>query len=447
MHTIHPARIQAVRAEGSGKGPVIYWMNRDMRMRDNWALLHAQNIALQQKQPLIVVYNLLTPFLGGADGMTAFKVAGLKELAEELKQKQIGFVVYEGKNSHRDVFTLAEKIDATAVVTDMSPLRIQRKWVNEGREQLKCRFDLVDTHNSIPVWHTSEKQEYAAYTIRPKIHKKLHDWLLDIPSLKKHPHRYTKSLPKFSAQKLVVPYDIIPGEKAAIKTLRAFIRTRLPGYAEKRNDPNEDALSGLSPYFHYGMLSPQRASFEVSASGAHQKDVDAFIEESVVRRELSDNYCWYNAKYDSFEGFPDWAKESLNTHRGDPREYIYTKRQFEKAETHDMLWNAAQTQMVKTGKMHGYMRMYWSKKILEWTTSPEEAQEIAIYLNDTYEIDGRDPNGYVGVAWSIGGVHDRAWPERPVFGKVRYMNFNGCKRKFDVEKYMQEHLGKQQTLV
>ena len=154
----------------------------------------------------------------------------------------------------------------------------------------------------------------------------------------------------------------------------------------------------------------------------------------IIRRELSDNFCFYNPYYDQFEGFPAWAKKTLNEHRRDPREYLYNQEQFENGQTHDPLWNAAQMEMVRKGKMHGYLRMYWAKKILEWTPSPEEAQRIAIYLNDRYELDGRDPNGYTGIAWSIGGVHDRAWGERPVFGKIRYMSYNGAKSKFDVEK-------------
>jgi len=174
----------------------------------------------------------------------------------------------------------------------------------------------------------------------------------------------------------------------------------------------------------------------VNRSSVSQESKDAFLEELIIRKELSDNFCFYNEHYDSFSGFPDWAKKTLDDHRKDAREYIYSLEDLESSRTHDDLWNAAQMEMVKTGKMHGYMRMYWAKKILEWTETPEDALRIAIYLNDKYELDGRDPNGYVGIAWSIGGVHDRAWKERPVFGKVRYMSYNGCKSKFDVEGYI-----------
>jgi deoxyribodipyrimidine photo-lyase len=229
---------------------------------------------------------------------------------------------------------------------------------------------------------------------------------------------------------------ILPGEQEARKTLRRFIAQRLASYDEGRNDPNLDAQSDLSPYLHFGQIAPQRVALEVKAVAKPRASVAAFLEELIVRRELSDNFCFYNERYDQFEGFPAWAQRTLNEHREDRREYLYTLEQFEKGETHDPLWNAAQRQMVKTGKMHGYLRMYWAKKILEWTPSPDEALAIGIHLNDRYELDGRDPNGYTGVAWSVGGVHDRAWGERPVFGKIRFMSYDGCRRKFDVDAYV-----------
>jgi deoxyribodipyrimidine photo-lyase len=227
----------------------------------------------------------------------------------------------------------------------------------------------------------------------------------------------------------------VPGESAAHRALAGFLDQRLEGYATDRNDPNRNGQSGLSPYLHFGHLAPQRVALAVAAGGTPD-DRDAFLEELIIRRELSDNFCWYNNRYDQVEGFPDWARKTLDRHRADPREYRYSRGALERGETHDRLWNAAQKEMVLTGKMHGYLRMYWAKKILEWSGSPEEALAAAIFLNDRYELDGRDPNGYAGIAWSIGGVHDRPWGERPVFGMVRYMNYNGCARKFDVPGYI-----------
>ena len=230
----------------------------------------------------------------------------------------------------------------------------------------------------------------------------------------------------------------MPGEKEALNSLNNLNR-RLINYDAQRNDPNLDKLSNMSPYFHYGHLSPQRVAFEIEKSELPLEDKDSFLEEMIVRRELADNFCHYEKNYDFFDGYHDWAKKTLNEHRDDERKYIYSPNQFEESQTHNDLWNAAQNEMKVKGKMHGFMRMYWAKKILEWSPDPETAHQTAIDLNDKYQIDGRDPNGYTGIAWSIGGIHDRAWFERPIFGKVRYMNYNGCKRKFDVKKYIEKN--------
>lgn len=182
------------------------------------------------------------------------------------------------------------------------------------------------------------------------------------------------------------------------------------------------------------MQKAKLASYEDEPTKADS--INAFLEELIVRKELSDNYCFYNSNYASINGAKDWARETLEAHKDDEREYTYTQDELESAQTHDDAWNAAQNQMMKTGKMHGYMRMYWAKKILEWSKTPEHAIQAAVYLNDHYSIDGGDPNGYIGIMWSIAGVHDRAWTERPVYGKIRYMNANGLKRKFDVDEYV-----------
>jgi deoxyribodipyrimidine photo-lyase len=189
---------------------------------------------------------------------------------------------------------------------------------------------------------------------------------------------------------------------------------------------------------HFGQISAQRIALETKRFNGNKESEKSFLEELIVRRELSDNFCYFNSKYDSFEGFHDWAKTSLNEHRKDQREFVYSLEEFEQAKTHEDLWNAAQQELLITGKLHGYMRMYWAKKILEWSKSPEEALRTTIYLNDKYELDGCDPNGYTGCAWSIGGVHDRPWFERPVYGKIRYMNRNGAKNKFDIESYIKK---------
>lgn len=430
------------------EGAVIYWMSRDMRLQDNWALLYAQELALKHKQPLVVVYNLFTDYLGGIGRHGAFKKDALEQLEVDAKKKNIPFFTFVDDAHNKALYTFFKK-EASAVVIDFNPLRIQQQWLEDITNQQEFPVYEVDAHNIIPAWAISDKQEYAAYTIRPKVHKALPKFLIEFPNLKKHPYDYQGQKPR--THTIRVPKDDYyqgkwkAGEIAAAKRLNTFLEN-IEGYAQDRNDPNSNALSDLSPYLHYGMISPQRVALEAQKYDKDIKAQEAFLEEHIVRRELSDNYCYYNKNYDNFNGFPDWAKETLNEHKKDAREYKYSKEEFEHAKIHDDLWNAAQMEMLNTGKMHGYMRMYWAKKILEWTSSPQEAQEIAIYLNDRYEMDGRDPNGYVGVAWSIGGVHDRAWTERPVFGKVRFMNYNGCKRKFDVDAYIAAH-SNQQTLL
>ncbi len=308
-------------------------------------------------------------------------------------------------------------------------------------------FCEVDGHNIVPCWIASPKQEYGAYTLRPKIKKLLPLYLGEFPKLKSHRFDWKKPVAKILWDRLssAIGIDrsvkevswILPGELSARKALARFLARGLKNYVDERNDPTLPGQSNLSPHLHFGQLSAQRLALAVSASSAPAAVKEAFLEELTVRKELADNFCNYNPAYDQFDAFPDWAKKTLHEHRKDRREFIYSQEELEKGLTHDRLWNAAQMEMVRRGKMHGYMRMYWGKKILEWTQSPEEALTCAIYLNDRYELDGRDPNGYAGIAWSLGGIHDRAWNERPVFGKIRYMSYNGCKSKFNVNKYIE----------
>ena len=227
-----------------------------------------------------------------------------------------------------------------------------------------------------------------------------------------------------------------PGPAEARRVLDELVRAKLEGYAENRNEQNRDALSNLSPYLHFGQISAREAVRAVVAADAPGEDRRAFIDEIVVRRELSDNFCLHNPDYDSAAGFPAWARKTLDAHRGDLRPRLYEFAELEAAETGEDLWNAAQRQLLRSGKMHGYLRMYGAKKILEWSPTPEDALAAAIRLNDRYSLDGRDPNGYAGCAWAVGGTHDRPWFERPVFGSVRYMNRNGAAKKFDVDAYV-----------
>jgi deoxyribodipyrimidine photo-lyase len=216
----------------------------------------------------------------------------------------------------------------------------------------------------------------------------------------------------------------------------------LEGYAAQRNRPELDATSRLSPYLHFGHLGPHTVAIAVMNANALARDREAFLEELIVRRELAINFVRFNRNYDRLEGCEFWALNTLSAHARDRRPYIYTYRQLERAETHDPVWNAAQTQMVRTGSMHGYLRMYWAKKILEWSRSPAKAFRVAVRLNDRFELDGRDPNGYAGIAWAIGGKHDRAWgPQRPIYGMIRYMSLQSTARKFDSRAYIRKWNG------
>jgi len=442
-------RVRALKDGSKREGKVVYWMSRDQRVEDNWALLYAQELALQMKAPLAVIFCLVPQFLNATLRQFAFMLRGLEQVEKSLKDLKISFSLLKGW-PQKEIPKFVTENKVTMLVTDFDPLRIKRQWKGEVAHELDIPLYEVDTRNIVPCWVASPKQEYGAYTLRPKIHRYLTDFLEKFSKVRTHPFAWGGEVKKTDWKRAIdsleVNRDVTevdwldPGERAAHKTLDDFLNNKLPEYSLKRNDPTENGVSHLSPYLHFGQISAQRVALEVKKQRVKSEHTDSFLEELIVRRELSDNYCFYNDKYDQFGGFHPWAQKTLNEHRGDKREYLYSSEEFEEAKTHDDLWNAAQMEMVHRGKMHGYLRMYWAKKILEWTESPERALEIAIYLNDKYELDGRDSNGYAGIAWSVGGVHDRAWNERPVFGKIRYMSYNGCKRKFDIQKYIQKNL-------
>jgi len=439
----HQNRWRTLR-ESEGRGPVVYWMSRDQRLRDNWALYHAWARAREDGRPLGIMFCLAPGFLGASPRHYRFMMEGLKETIGAAERLGFPFFLLEGDPSVEAPRFLREwKVSLT--ITDFDPLRQKADWRAAAMEGCDSGFEEVDAHNIVPCWAASPKQEFAAATFRPKMKRHLPDRLEHLPP---SPSRAMDWPGEVSGErsKALQRYDALAdgrwkgGPSQAWQALDDFIRERLSGYGEKRNDPNLNWTSWLSPYLHFGMISAQRVALTVRAAEAPQADKDAFLEELVVRRELSDNFCHYNRKYDSAEGFPAWARATLREHLGDRRDYLYTENELEHAKTHDRLWNAAQVQMTIEGKMHGWLRMYWAKKVLEWTETPAEALRIVNSLNDRYEMDGRDPNGYVGAAWSIGGVHDRAWTERKIFGKVRYMNLNGAYRKFDVDRFISSYL-------
>ena len=439
---VNPKRAKKLVQAEEQKGPVVYWMSRDQRVNDNWALLFALELAQTNDSPMGVAFCLSPQFLGATSRQYHFMLRGLKEVEQNLKHLNIPFFLIHG-NPEKEIPYFLNNNDACALVSDFSPLRINRDWKKKVAEQVEVSFYEVDAHNIVPCWFASPKQEWAAYSFRPKVHRLLAEFLEEFPVPQKHPFPWKADVENdWQAAERSVKADafskvnwIEPGESEAREHLAYFVNQKLSRYDSDRNDPTLEGQSNISPYLHFGQISAQRVALQVLAT---MQEPSSFLEELVVRRELADNFCYYNAHYDQFDGFPNWAKETLREHQKDRREYIYTLKEMEAAQTHDDLWNAAQMEMVHKGKMHGYLRMYWAKKILEWTQSPQDALQVAIYLNDRYELDGRDPNGYTGIAWSIGGVHDRAWKERAIFGKVRYMSYKGASGKFDVKAYIQK---------
>lgn len=452
LETIVQKRVRRLNPLEQQEGEcVVYWMSRDQRVDDNYALLAAQEYALERKKKLLVVFNLFTQPTIRIMQHYEFMVEGLKEVEDKLRHLGIGFKLLTG-DPLKNILDVVKDESAIALFCDFSPLREAVATRMELAQKLTIPVFEVDANNVVPLWLASDKEEFAARTIRPKIHKYLSEFLVEPPPVKNHePGMKSKkadwgsALSKIKAERPdSYQPDFIPGEKAARKKLHEFIKNRLENYNEDRNHPDIDGQSELSPYLHYGQLSVLRANLEVrdavkkNSSKKMKESADAFLEESIVRRELAQNYCYYNKNYTSLDGAKEWAKIILKKHEKDKREYTYTLKELELAQTHDDAWNAAQIQLTSSGKMHGYMRMYWAKKILEWSSSAQEAIDAAIYLNDKYELDGYEANGYVGVMWSIAGIHDRPWFERPIYGQIRYMNYNGLKRKFDIEAYIRK---------
>jgi len=448
-------RVQVKNVQIAGTGPVVYVMAREQRVYDNWALLYAQEQAKKRDVPLCVLFALGPMFASGTARHNAWMVGSLTDVQSHLQSLHIPFFIEAGAWSEV-IPTFVAKHDVGELVFDFNPLQPVRSWRDQVTAKVDCKVVEVDARNIVPVWHATDKLEYAAYTFRPRVTRKLGDFLTTIPKLKKQTLAWPGAVPEVDWKQVEsyrsfavdtpVPTIYTPGETAGQAMLQDFVTNRLVGYSESRNDPNADGVSHVSPYLRWGNLSAQRVALTVRDSNAPQEDKDAFLEELIVRRELADNFVYHTPDYDQVSGAHAWAQKTITEHATDKREYLYSLEQFEHAQTHDDLWNAAQVQMVQEGKMHGFMRMYWAKKILEWTPDAQTAIDIALTLNDRYNLDGRDSNGVCGVMWAICGVHDRAWNERPIFGKIRYMNYNGCKRKFDVKAYVAKYTVEQEQL-
>jgi len=445
-HAIQAERVRPLNDKRTtGRPFVVYWMQAAQRARMNHALEYAVRAANELRKPLVVLFALTEDYPEANERHYAFMLEGLRETQETLRGRGIPMVVRRGRP---DAEIAALGRDAAMVVVDDGYVRVERRWRRAAAAALDCPFVEVATNVVVPVTAASPKEEYAAATLRPKIYRLLDGFLTP---LRETPLRTRSVEPAIDSWDIgdtaaaLVRLDLdrtigrVPflkgGAYEAEKRLKAFVKNKLAAYAEARNDPSLDALSGLSPYLHFGQISPLAVALAVKKGPRYGQA--AFLEELIVRRELGFNFVRYNRAYDRFEGLPEWCRRTLLEHAGDPRPYIYSRAELEKAATHDPYWNAAQKEMVLTGKMHGYMRMYWGKKILEWSASPREAFRAAIAMNNAYELDGRDANAFAGVAWSF-GKHDRPWARRPVFGLIRTMNAAGLRRKFDADAYVRK---------
>jgi deoxyribodipyrimidine photo-lyase len=395
---IQKQRINRLNNKPINKGRyVLYWMQAAQRAEYNHALEYAISQANQLKLPLVVVFGI-TDFYPEANlRHYTFMFEGLVDVQKALAKRGIKLVI-KHQSSELAAIDLSE--GASTVVVDAGHTHIQRKWRQYAANNIDCLIEEVETNLIVPIIQASDKENFSAGTLRPRITKRLSEYLIPL----NHSRPHCKSLDmKFSSfnindvkhalSKLNVDMNVVSvknfkgGTTEAKKRLTDFIKNKLDHYADLRNDPCLDATSNMSPYLHFGQISPLYIALKVDESDSSGKD--AYLEELIVRRELSYNFVYYNQKYDNFSCLPPWAKNTLNFHSRDKREYVYSLEEFENAKTHDPYWNVAQKEMVTTGKMHGYMRMYWGKKILEWTKSPKQGFKIALFLNNKYELDGR----------------------------------------------------------
>lgn len=426
---------------------VLYWMQQSQRAHFNHALEHAARIANQRGLPLVVVFGLTEKYPEANERHFYFMLEGLAGTEQALKKRRIQMVVRRGAPNE---VALELSGRATVVVCDRGYLRHQRKWRKSVAERAGRQVIQVESDAVVPVEVASDKAEFAARTIRPKLNRRRDGFLggvgetrLKRSSLRlKLPRGMDVSDPVRTLKKLELDRSVAPvdwahgGTRKARILLRRFLSGALSGYDNARNNPVSPRCSMLAPYLHFGQISPIEVARKVIAAKAPSRaDKEAFLEELIVRRELAINHVYFRKNYDRYETLPEWAKKSLSKHKKDKRPHVYARKSLEMSKTHDEYWNAAMTEMRVTGYLHNHMRMYWGKKILEWSNTPQYAFKTALYLNNRYFLDGRDPNSYANVAW-IFGLHDRPWQERKVFGKVRYMNAKGLERKFDVEAYV-----------
>jgi deoxyribodipyrimidine photo-lyase len=431
---------------------VVYWMQRAQRGVDNHAVDLAVRIANLLGLPLIVYFAGISNFPHANLRHYVFLNQGLPDIEADLAARNISFVMRRAPHESHE--QLLADVHAAFLIGDENPMRVPERWRKQLASRIRIPFWTVDTDVVVPST-LIEKAQYGAYTIRPRLYRLLREYLHPYENL--HADHAWKRPRGFHADSVredmthgwkdfdrsVAPVEAwMGGTHAALKRLKLFTGRLLETYDAQRNHPEIDGTSCMSPYLHFGHIGPITIALAVDAAGKANSKLraarDSYFNELIVWRELAVNFVRYTPEYDSPECAESWAKATIAEHARDEREHLYTLHQLENAETHDDLWNAGQIQMVRHGWMHNYLRMYWAKKILEWTPDVATAMKYAIYLNDKYFLDGRDPNGYAGIAWAILGKFDRAWGERPIFGKIRYMSGASTGKKFDSKRYIQQ---------
>ena len=431
---------------------VVYWLQKAQRALDNPALETAIACANALDLPVVAYFSVIPNYPNANLRHYHFLQQGLHDIATGMAERGVGFVVRRPTDGDT-LEAFLEEVNAALLIGDENVCREPERWRRALARKLKIPYLTVDADVVVPS-AIFGKAFVLLHHFRPKLHAALDKYLVPIKKVKvTHPwHHRTRTYPLDKditagfdkLDRTVGPVDTFQGgTKSGLKRLQEFTETQLSNYDEIRNHPESRGTSQMSPYLHYGHLSPITIALAVRDAqhrGKATKTIaDKYLDELIGWRELSVLFCKHNPNYDNWECAEPWAKKTLLAHAGDPRPWTYTRAQLENAETHDELWNASQRQMVREGWMHNYMRMYWGKKILEWSPDPARAFEWAVYLNDKYELDGRDTNGYSGIAWAIVGKHDRPWFERPIFGLIRYMSAESTGKKFDSKKYISQH--------
>jgi deoxyribodipyrimidine photo-lyase len=461
---------------------VLYWMIANRRAAWNFSLDRAVEWAVELKKPLVVLEALRTGYRWASDRLHQFVIQGMFDNSHRFAKTPVFYYPYvEQKRDAGKGLLAALGEQAAVVVSDDFPCFFLPAMTAAAAQQLGVRFELVDSNGLLPM-RAAPKVFSRAFDLRRFLQKELVPHLADVPQAeplsdislpqpKQPPVTITDRWPLAEIDKLVsddswlarLPIDhhvLVAsdqgGTSAAEKQLKVFVNRKLSGYLA-RNEPDEDVASGLSPWLHFGHISshqifdavtradgwdPSKVADKSTGSSkgwwGTSEPVESFLDELITWRELGYNMCWQRSDYDQFDSLPDWARQTLSEHAADRRSHVYDLEEFETARTHDALWNAAQNQLVREGRMHNYLRMLWGKKILEWTAHPRDALDVMIELNNKYALDGRNPNSYSGIFWVL-GRYDRAWgPERPIFGKIRYMSSENTARKLQVKNYIQK---------